>query len=126
MTSLLHSAPGLSEGFLGDLVQMFSAQAKVVALVGAQHLLEDVLVIGRVPLGLGTVDETLDLKGGRARDQENITFTLNYTVIQNSVVLYGVYFDSSLCAFTCTGFILWKPVFLLYRNAQKNNYDYNH
>ena len=63
MTPLLHLAPGLSEGLLGDLVQLFSAQAKVVALVDAQHLLEDVLVIRRVPLGLGTVDETLDLKG---------------------------------------------------------------
>lgn len=61
MTSLLHATPGLSEGVLGYLVQLFSAQAKVVAFVGTQHLLEDVWVIWRVPLCLGTVYETLDL-----------------------------------------------------------------
>lgn len=65
VTSLLHAAPGLSESLLGHLVQLFSAQAQFVALIGAQHLLEDVLVIRRVPLRLGTVDETLDLTGGR-------------------------------------------------------------
>lgn len=65
MTSVLHAAPGLSESFLGDLVQVFFAQAQVVALIGTQHLLEDVLVIRRVPLRLRTVDETLDLTGGK-------------------------------------------------------------
>lgn len=64
MTSLLHLARGLSEGLLGDLVQLLPAQAEVVPLVGEQHLLEDVLVIRGVPPGLGAVDETLDLKGG--------------------------------------------------------------
>lgn len=65
VTSLLHAAPGVSESLLGDLVQLFSAQAQVVAIIGTQHLLEDVLVIRRVPLRLRTVDETLDLTGGK-------------------------------------------------------------
>lgn len=65
VTSLLHAAPSLSESLLGDPVQLFSAQGQVVALIGSQHLLEDVWVIRRVPLRLRTVDETLDLPGGR-------------------------------------------------------------
>lgn len=65
VTSLLHAAPGVSESLLGNLVQLFSAQAQVVALIGTQDLLEDVLVIGRIPLRLRTVDETLDLTGAK-------------------------------------------------------------
>lgn len=83
MTSLLHAAPSFSEGLLRDLVHLLPAQAKVVALVGAQHLLEDVLVIWRGLVCLGTVDETLDLK---EEEQVSITFKLNYTVIQDSLV----------------------------------------
>ncbi len=64
VTSLLHAAHGLTESLLGDLVQLFPAQTQVVAVIGAQHLLEDVLVIWRVPVSLGTVDEPLDLSGG--------------------------------------------------------------
>ncbi len=64
MTPLLHAAPALTESFLGDLVQLFSAQVQGVALIGTQHQLEDVLVIRRVPLSLRTVDEALDLTGG--------------------------------------------------------------
>lgn len=63
MAPLLHVAPGLPEGVLGDLVQLFPAQTQVVALVGAQHLLQDVLVVRGVSVGLGAVDETLDLTG---------------------------------------------------------------
>lgn len=66
MTPLLHLAPRLSESLLGDLVQLFPAQAQVVALIGTQHLVEDVLVIWRVPVRLRAVDETLDLTGRRA------------------------------------------------------------
>lgn len=73
MTSFLHEGPGFSEGVLGDLVQMFSAQTQVVALVSTQYLLEDVLVIRRVPMCLRTVDETLNLIEGR--NVEYITFT---------------------------------------------------
>lgn len=65
VTPLLHAAPGLPESLLGDLVQQFPGQAQVVALVGAQHLLQDVMVIRRVPLRLRTVDEALNLTRGR-------------------------------------------------------------
>lgn len=65
VTSILHQGPGFSEGLLGNLVQLFSAQTQVVALVSTQHVLEDVLVIRRVPVCLGTVYETFDLIGGR-------------------------------------------------------------
>lgn len=68
VTPLLHAAPGLSESLLGNLVELFSAQAQVVAHIGAQHLLEDVEVIRRVPLSLRAVDETLDLTGGGGRN----------------------------------------------------------
>lgn len=61
VTSLLQEAPCISESLLGHLDQLFSAQAQAVALIGTQHLLEDVLVIWRVPLCLWTVDEPLDL-----------------------------------------------------------------
>lgn len=68
VTAVLYTAPGLSERLLGDLVYMLPGQAEVVAIVGTQHLLEDVLVIRRVLSYLGTVDETLDLtKGGTQR-----------------------------------------------------------
>lgn len=60
---LLHAAPCLSEGLLGDLVQLLPAQTQLVALVGAHHLLEDVMVVGGVPLRLRGVDEALDLTG---------------------------------------------------------------
>lgn len=72
VASLLHAAPRLSEGLLGHLVQLLAAQAQVVALVGAQHLLEDVLVIRRVLLRLGAVDETLDLTAGRSEGKKAI------------------------------------------------------
>lgn len=65
VTSVLHEGPSFSEGLLGDLVQLFSAQQQVVALVSTHYLLENVLVIWRVPMGLGTVDETFNLIEGR-------------------------------------------------------------
>lgn len=57
----LQEVARLPEGLLSDLVQMALAQAQVVALVGPQNLLQDVLIIRRVLLHLGTVDEALDL-----------------------------------------------------------------
>lgn len=84
VTSLLQASPGLSESLLGDLLQLFSAQAQVVALVGTQHQLVDVLVIRRVPLCLRTVDEPLNLTGGkRLWDQEQIKVTHIHTVYSN-------------------------------------------
>lgn len=65
VTSLLYAGPDVSESLLGDLVQLFSAQAQVVTLIGTEHLLEDVWVIRRVALCLRTVDEPLDLTGGK-------------------------------------------------------------
>ena len=61
VASFLHAAPGLPESLLGDLVQLFSAQAQFVALICTQHLLEDVVVIWRVLVCLRTVDEPLNL-----------------------------------------------------------------
>lgn len=67
MPSLLQRAPCLSKGLLGYLVHLFSAQGEIVALIGSQDQLQYVLVIWRVPLGLRTVDEALNLigEGGR-------------------------------------------------------------
>jgi len=61
---LLQAAAGLREDLLGDLGQLPRAQAQVVALVGAQHLVVDVLVVRRVLVRLGAVDVPLDLTGG--------------------------------------------------------------
>ncbi|TNN34014.1 hypothetical protein EYF80_055827 [Liparis tanakae] len=61
---LLQAAAGLREHLLGDLGQLPGAQAQVVALVGAQHLVVDVLVVRRVLMRLGAVDVALDLRGG--------------------------------------------------------------
>lgn len=61
MTSGLEAAPDVPEGVLSDLLQPVFVEAQVVAFVGAQHLLEDVLVIWWVPLHLRTVNEALDL-----------------------------------------------------------------
>lgn len=58
---LLYAGPDVSESLLGHLVQLFSVQAQLVALVSTEHLLEDVLVIRRVPPCLRTVDESLNL-----------------------------------------------------------------
>lgn len=66
-SSPLQEVARLSEGLLSDLVQMTSAQAQVVALVGTQNLLEDVLIIRRVLLHLGTVDVALNLKKKREK-----------------------------------------------------------
>lgn len=56
MTSVLHSAPRVPEGFLSDLVHVLSAQAEIVAVVGFQDLMEDVVVIRRILVRLVAVD----------------------------------------------------------------------
>ena len=70
MASLLHAAPGVPEGILSDLAQLLLVQAQVVAGVGARYLLKDVRVIWGVPMGLGTVNETLDLTGDGTQSGE--------------------------------------------------------
>lgn len=65
VTPVLYAGPHLPESLLGHLDQLLSAQAEVVALICAEHLLEDVLVIRRVLLSLRTVNKPLDLRVGK-------------------------------------------------------------
>lgn len=65
MASLLHAGPDVSESLFGQLVQVLSAQTQLVAFIGMEHLLEDVLVIRRVAPCLWTVNKALNLMGAQ-------------------------------------------------------------
>lgn len=64
MPPVLDAGSHLPESLLGHLVELLSAQAQMVALICTEHLLEDVLIIGRVLLSLRTVNKPLDLTAG--------------------------------------------------------------
>lgn len=64
---VLDEGSHLPERLLGHLVQLLSAQAKIVTLICSEHLLEDVLVIRRVRLSLRTVDKALNLTVGKKK-----------------------------------------------------------
>lgn len=65
MTPVLYAGSHLPESLLGHLVQLLSAQAQIVTLIRSEHLLEDVLVVGRALLSLRAVDKPLDLTVGK-------------------------------------------------------------
>lgn len=65
MAPLLHAGPDVSESLFGQLVQVLSAQTQLVAFIGTEHLLEDVLVIRRVAPCLLTVNKALNLMGAQ-------------------------------------------------------------
>ena len=77
MPSVLNPSPHLPESLLGHLVELLPAQAEIVALVGTDHLLEDVLVIRRVPLSLRTVNKPFDLT---EKKQNNSRYLFTHTV----------------------------------------------
>lgn len=67
VASLLQAVAGLAEGVLSDLGQLLLAEVEAVALVGPADMLQDVCVVGGIQLGLGTIDETLNLEVGRGQ-----------------------------------------------------------
>lgn len=96
MTSVLYAGSHLPESLLGHLVQLFSAQAKIVTLICTQHLLQDVQVIRGVLLSLRAVNKPLDLMVGNKTHPQAINMTvflIIYLDIYTRIFLYVYIYD---------------------------------